>query len=180
MTLGLCQLWKGGKGKYLLLNLKTCFNIKVYHIRDSSIQCPRLGSSVNSGWRKYNAANFFLLFHSSFALCNRRNGRNGKSLDPLHSVHFPFSAFNCAFRYLRLFSNLKSIVLSAWPTIWLHPEPLPNLMAARNKMFYSLEIAMFGKHYYCPPKQFKDFGGNKPFYFEELRINDLKYPILKR
>lgn len=129
---------------------------------------------------KYNAANFFLLFYGSFALCNRRNGRNGKKFRSAAFGAFalkqPFSAFNCAFRNLRLFSNLKSIVLSAWPTIWLHPEPLPNLMAPRNKMFYSLEIAMFGKHYYCPPKQSKDFGGNKPFYFEELRINDQIHP----
>ena len=146
---------------------------------DPSIHWPHLSEpELKSNWKLSGQVFFPRIEHLVSNCVTEETAKWEKSLDlvHLHKVHFspnsPPQILIVLLGFFQASNPLFGVLDPVFDYTWSRCR---NLMGPRNKMFYILEIAMFGKHYYYPPKQFKDFGGNKRFYFEELRINDQIY-----
>ena len=155
----------------LHLPLTTLQSFNWIFMKFPNLKYPLFGLFSSSNWRPCIAGCFD--YPWTVARSNGKSNSNVESnleikLGFPHTTPLPdwllsecnnFTQFFIGCLCLHIFKPPMFWVLGRSVSYWLHPRPL----AAWNKMFYSLEIAMFRKHYDGPPKQFKGFGGVNHF-----------------
>ena len=97
-------IWKGGKRIYMLLNLKTFFNIKIWNKAWIPPYNARSGSSLNSGWQKKSIFPPIPQLVGNLHCVTQETAKTEKTLDPLHLPLTTLQSFNWIFMK---FPNLK-------------------------------------------------------------------------
>ena len=109
-------IWKGGKRIYLLLNLKTFFNIKVWNKAWIPPYNARSGSSLNSDWQKKSIFPPIPQLVGNLHCVTQETAKTENTLDPLHLPLTTLQSFNWQF-----YSTPPNILLGGisvgWP-LW--------------------------------------------------------------